>query len=546
MPLTNTIRRVAWLLAALPPLLLTSTGLLAQQGLRRFPLTATGGPLSFVLPFDESFVLVGAASPELDSVYGFLVTLPAKGLSADSVNALCNHPGTVRIPTWRRPAGVDPDSFALVMPAMAPNRLHALCLYRSSRLTREDQTALVAKTLDQLRDRTQARDGAIRAAMDLNTAMVDTVRRELIRAIAAAGGAEGRKGSWFDSTVPLTDLTRAPLIVLKRKHVERHDAQVGLDLAQRDLRERFEAFDQRDALRAALERFRALSYLQQSRAPAEAPGLAEVLARGPADIRGIATGRISLTASDLSAGPVPEPNFWSATEVQLMITNLQATDASLRAALDLLDLVPDPASLRAMDAIKELRQRVTGTVLSAFRLRDAIAQRDATLKSFLGRVGLAVEDNLVFLGSSTETFETRGGWYLGPDLGFALLPVAGIERIVPTVGLNVYFQPVNRRVPLSVKGNFGYRFSVTIGLLLSSLAEPNRRQDLFGSQSLFTGVGMRVTDGLRIGTGFTWFRGRDPGNDVDETYVLRVTPYFSTSLDWDLRGFLGGLGTLFK
>lgn len=546
MPLTNTIRRVAWLLAALAPLLLSSTSLLAQEGLRRFTLSATGGPLKFVLPFDESFVLTGAASPELDSVYAFLITLPDTGFAGVRIDTLCASGGKLRIPAWRRPARVEPDSFALVMPPLAPNRLHALCLYRSSRPTKEEQVALAAKTLEQLRDRTQARDSVIRSALD--SATIDTLRREVIRVIAATGAAEGRKGSWLDSTVKLTPLARAPLIDLKRAHLARHTAESNFRAEEAKLLGGLERFprEHRKTLVAALDRFAALSFQDRFGVPLEAAGVVRVLARGPADRPGIVSGRISLSESDPAAGPAPAQSYWSVAEVEVMIANLQATDAALRAAQDLLDVAQDSATARTMDALKTLRDGVTGTVREAYSLRNALHRRDAMLRSFLGRGGLAVEDNLVFLGSSTEAFETRGGWYLGPDLGIALLPVAGIERIVPTVGLNVYFQPVNRRVPLSVKGDFGYRFSMTMGLLLSSLAEPHRRQDLFGSQSLFTGVGIRVTDGLRIGTGLTWFRGRDPTNDVDEAYVLRVTPYFSTSLDWDLRGFLGGLGSLFK
>lgn len=547
MPLTNTIRRVAWLLAALPPLLLSSDGLQAQQGLRRFTLTATGGPLNFVLPFDESFVLVGAASPELDSVVARVRELSPNGCTREQMEAACKSPITFRIPTWTRTPGVKSDSFALIMPALAPNRLYGLCLRRVSRPSKEELERLTTTAMEKLRARTKARDDAIRSAF--TKVAMDSIRNEVVRSILAASGGSIRPASGLDTTIPMDEVTRAPLVALMRVHADRHDRQTRLELltaaliaSLRDLKAAHG-----ETLNEAVRRFAVLPVRSRIGVPDDAVGVVQVLARLPADPPGIAAGRIPLAASDLlTPDPLAEQDYWSLAASLAMITNFRETDRALQAALDLLGIAGDPTTVAATSAIIALRGQVANAVIAGLQLRDALMAREALLRSFVGPTALSVVEAVTFVGTSTEGFKTRGGWYLGPDLGFILLPAPGIERIVPTVGLNVYFRPVNRQVPLSVKHPLGYRFSMTIGLLLSSLAEPSQRQDLFGNQSLLTGFGVRVTDGIRLGGGLVWFRARDPEDEVNVSYDLRATYYLSTSLDWDLKEFIGGLGSLFK
>jgi hypothetical protein len=109
------------------------------------------------------------------------------------------------------------------------------------------------------------------------------------------------------------------------------------------------------------------------------------------------------------------------------------------------------------------------------------------------------------------------------------------------MGTNIYFRPVNRNAPLrslgSFRQTFSRRFSLTLGLTLSSIADDTSaggtQNDLFGNQSLMLGAGLRITDAMRLGTGAIVFKEDDPSPLIAEE-KLNVSYYLSLSFDIDV------------
>jgi hypothetical protein len=144
------------------------------------------------------------------------------------------------------------------------------------------------------------------------------------------------------------------------------------------------------------------------------------------------------------------------------------------------------------------------------------------------------------LGRSTVMSRTEAANYVSADLG--LMHAREITETGVYVGVNFYLRPVDKSIPLSLRGGFFRRFAFTLGIALQSIRDDDRtRDDLFASQSVMAGAGFRVTRSIRIGGGALLLRERDPDTfPLTENTRLAVTPYVSVSFDADVGSMLGG------
>jgi len=148
-------------------------------------------------------------------------------------------------------------------------------------------------------------------------------------------------------------------------------------------------------------------------------------------------------------------------------------------------------------------------------------------------------------GTSTAEFVTRGEWYITADLGMAFVLLNPNNLIRPYLGVNFNFFPINRQANYSLVkfiGTKDYRdilkgMSAVVGLSVLSFGSKDPYADLFGATSLLTGLGFRLTDGVRFSYGRFWMYEKDP-NPLLNRKTLTTAPYFSLSLDWDLRNWL--------
>jgi hypothetical protein len=158
-----------------------------------------------------------------------------------------------------------------------------------------------------------------------------------------------------------------------------------------------------------------------------------------------------------------------------------------------------------------------------------------------------VQNMILIAGSTTGSFETQSNNYISADTGVACAPQ--LSSCSTYVGTNIYFRPVNKAAPLSQFGGFfktlDRRVSATIGLTVNGIGDDKTREDLFGTQSLVVGLGVRVTNSVRLTAGSIVFKSLSP-NPLNTDKKLTTTYFFSLSFDIDVVPTLKGIGGLFK
>ncbi|UOE47881.1 hypothetical protein MTO98_26070 [Mucilaginibacter sp. SMC90] len=163
--------------------------------------------------------------------------------------------------------------------------------------------------------------------------------------------------------------------------------------------------------------------------------------------------------------------------------------------------------------------------------------------------GLETQNSLV----STETLDFTSANKLRIIPDFGLMGVFTGDRVfhfsdlVPFLGFEVDFRSINKNLPMKLvyNKNIWYYLSFSAGLTLTSIAIPNKRFNLFGDQNIYTGLGFRVNNSLRVTGGAVWFKtvNSDP---LQTNQPLGFSPYVALSLDLDLQSLFGGINKLFK
>jgi hypothetical protein len=135
--------------------------------------------------------------------------------------------------------------------------------------------------------------------------------------------------------------------------------------------------------------------------------------------------------------------------------------------------------------------------------------------------------------------------YVSGDVG--VLYAARIGARSAYIGTNFYLRPLNKNVPLRLKGGALRRFAITVGLTFNSLEDSRRiRSDLYYNSALMLGAGYRISQYWRIGGGGLVFRERDPDSyPLTNKRRTALTPYVALSFDADLGHQLKGIGGLF-
>jgi hypothetical protein len=145
-------------------------------------------------------------------------------------------------------------------------------------------------------------------------------------------------------------------------------------------------------------------------------------------------------------------------------------------------------------------------------------------------------------GSNIGSFLTRQRSYLAADFGFIYAERVG--EALPYLGTNIYLFPVNKQAPLGWQDWGWKRYSATIGVTLGKFGKA-RTEPLFSDVNLVTGVGVRLTESLRLGGGVVWFREADE-NPLSTSKRTVFSPYGSLSLDYDVNSLINWFSKLFR
>ncbi|WP_138476497.1 hypothetical protein [Dyadobacter bucti] len=154
------------------------------------------------------------------------------------------------------------------------------------------------------------------------------------------------------------------------------------------------------------------------------------------------------------------------------------------------------------------------------------------------------------LGVQNFDFKTRNSYRLVPDFGYV---VYGFRPGTffggsPYVGVAYNLRSFDPDIPLNkIRSALAYHeyLSFNIGLAFSSVAKTDYRDDLLGNRNLLTGMGIRVTQGVKINLGTLWYNRLDDNPLIDRKKVRGVF-YLGFSLDFRLQELLGDFAGIFS
>jgi hypothetical protein len=270
------------------------------------------------------------------------------------------------------------------------------------------------------------------------------------------------------------------------------------------------------------------------------------------DVAVLVTGR----ALAPPARPVFSPRLRQSGDADAIVANYRAlsrrldsladfigSDAPARIATD----VRVAAPLLAVSDLRAAALAATGLSGSAQRMSLALQTR-ATLVASLQADFVAALTSSVYLGGETYAqSDTEKSLHVSADAGFAA--ASEVDEILPYAGANIYFRPINKDVPLGELSRTGiltwqHRWSLTLGMTVSSIEKTKVRTDLFSNKALVVGFGRRMTDVVRLSFGVVVFKEKD-ANPVIQADSVAATPYIGVSWDLNLARNFPGLSGIF-
>jgi hypothetical protein len=569
--------------APAPPPVAVAGTTAPDPGIVEVPLDLASRTVKQVLPFDVPFhfagiVPGGVAQIELqymESRAAIVVTTIPTACGDPTIQVSTSDPKASgwqpKYPsTWTYSPLLDqsaPVKFILSVPALEAQRYDLFKLRIVSTVTTDSMNAIAQqarslfdKTLDQ-----------VPRGTSILPDRVEQIRQDLITNVKAALGADRviAPGTLFDPCLdglPAAGTVKGQFLGLLRVVVESQDA---INDNLKNLR------GSREVLRNALNRIATNQPLQElllrlELAAKSDPAIALFLQT---------TGVASLAADNLSAteqallGPeLPPPGSTAAAVAGLNLTSLgQSYDTTqkrlgqLRVSLKVLahpiSANPSSPEQRVTEADRQVitalldKQPATQGDLTlaegaaqqlpneAAQLMDALDQRNGLLDDLAKQIAAKARVEVVADATTTGNADTFQRYFITADLGF--LYSWDVAKLVPYVGTNIYFRPVNPNVPLSQKGGPWRRFSVTLGYTLQGIGDNGRtRKDLFGGGSLVAGAGFRVTESIRLAAGALIFI-RENSNPLITEERVTASPYLSISFDWKIAKTFAVLGQTF-
>ncbi len=154
---------------------------------------------------------------------------------------------------------------------------------------------------------------------------------------------------------------------------------------------------------------------------------------------------------------------------------------------------------------------------------------------------------------STEIFNfmTASKFKIVPDFGFVVISdipnIKSVNELVPYLGFNVNFRSIDKDIAMrKIQGkHWTYYFSFIVGLTLTSIDIPDKREDLFGNNSLMTGFGFKANNYLKVILGGVFYK-TYPINPLVDKKSIGVSAFAGLSVDYELKEIFGGIKSLFK
>lgn len=204
-----------------------------------------------------------------------------------------------------------------------------------------------------------------------------------------------------------------------------------------------------------------------------------------------------------------------------------------------------------LDELVRLEGKVISTISQLNDLKTALISINNKTDKVISDIRIDSKSSMTVVGSSSEEFTTRGAWYIGTDYGFTHF--LNIDEIRPYFGVNIYFVPVNKKASYKFSDATSDKeffesllkhTSLSIGLPILSVKNDEKGiDDLFGERSLMTGVGFRFGKAFKASYGLLWFKADTNSNPLITNKEVQTSHYLSLSVDADLLGLFGKLGS---
>jgi hypothetical protein len=262
-----------------------------------------------------------------------------------------------------------------------------------------------------------------------------------------------------------------------------------------------------------------------------------------------------LVNGETELGAEPIASLWESNAVAARAANISSTLRTIGSLERLVDLVTRTPLLLQASGMTSTRLNNLGTNIRSTRFdleailseaqeaAGALERRSTKIAEYVEGLQLRLLEEVVIAGSTDAEFKTQHSWYVAADLGVGVAP--RINRVVPYVGTNIYFRPVNKSADLGdprLEGSiFLRRFSMLLGATMQDINESGQREGLFANRGLILGAGLRLNRSIRISAGSLLFRELDPNPLVNSKH-LGGTYFFSVSFDWDVRDSFAGFG----
>lgn len=562
------------------------------EGLQEVEVDLTSGVLKSVLPFDTPFLLTGTPPPRVSSIDGVWCDISETG--SEELTELVNSPGRLS----ECPENQPPDHISKVPRPLtgwndnpdANNKERKFYLFIGDRLDADhtfvfqfslrrqlegtDLTNLenqVKTALDDEFQRLEANEPTSLSRDDF--APLEAKIRTILEAQPVRPGEVmvPAPSSIFD---PADKQPAEPPWIHEFQRVfniqlNRRNAIASLNARSiPELLERLSVIRQNATLKTVNVAVQALTAEQLTAIatllPADVITALDTLV-GSGDPNGIRLANIAMAIEPLGGSLTPSnrdltqttlSDQWREGEVDDYLANatvnrqiLDRLERFVRVAGQLTPLqsalqnLEGPLMLLAAE-IREAANAAIGVEAGLQRLAARLADRTAAITALAAYLRREAELQVSLVASSRGGFTTRARAHISMDLG--VMYAGRIGEIRPYMAANFYTRPVNRNVPLSEVGGFRRRFSVMMGITVTSIEEKDGerilRDDAFGSNALLVGVGYRLTDAARVSGGILFFKENDP-NPLIDNLSTTAEGFVAVSFDWNVKNILDKLGT---
>lgn len=167
---------------------------------------------------------------------------------------------------------------------------------------------------------------------------------------------------------------------------------------------------------------------------------------------------------------------------------------------------------------------------------------DDALPNLLINIDEQIQKGYKSLSTFATSFQTAFQRTIVPDFGYVIYinDENSFTGGSPFVGVNISLAPVNKDIPMQISTlTIWQRLSIHTGIVINSLSESKKRENLFKENSAMLGFGYKIFNhNFRINIGGVFYKSLDP---ITASKSFAVQPYVGLSIDFEIRKWLSQL-----